>query len=141
MKLAIGSDHAGFCLKEDIKDFLTKKGFKVIDFGTYSPDRTDYPVYAAKVAKAVASKKAERGILVCGSGLGMCMAANKTKGIRAAACESEYTAKMSRLHNDSNILCLGERILPPAKAKKIAGIWLKTKFEGGRHSRRVKLIG
>lgn len=141
MKIVIGSDHAGFVLKEEIRGHLDKKRIKWADLGAYSEDSVDYPDVANKLAKLVASKKADRGILICGSGIGMSMTANKVKGIRAAACESVYTAKMSRLHNDSNILCLGARLLNKRTALKLVGIWLDTKFEGGRHLRRVKKIG
>ncbi|MCX5749354.1 MAG: ribose 5-phosphate isomerase B [Candidatus Saganbacteria bacterium] len=141
MKIAIASDHAGFDLKEKIKTFLLKKKIRVRDYGTFSLGPVDYPVYAKKAALSVSSKKADRGILVCGSGIGMSMAANKVKKIRAAACESFHTAKMSRKHNDSNVLCLGARLLSAKKALKIVDIWLKTGFEGGRHLRRVRLLG
>jgi len=140
MKIAIGSDHAGFVLKNEISGYLRAKRHKVIDLGAFSEDRVDYPDYAKKVAKTVASKKADMGILVCGSGIGMSMSANKVKGIRAAVCESIYTAKMSRMHNDANILCLGARILPKKKAFAIIDLWLKTSFEGGRHIKRVRKI-
>ncbi len=140
MKTYIGSDHAGYDLKESVKKYLLKKGYQIEDCGTHSTDSVDYPLFAKKVAAAVAAKKTNVGILICGSGIGMSMAANKVKKIRAAACESEYTAKMSRLHNDSNILCIGSRILSKDKAIKIVNIWLNTQFEGGRHLRRVKAI-
>ncbi len=137
----MGSDHAGFGLKEQIKKYLMDKGHTVRDTGPYTEDRCDYPVYAKKVATLVAKDKASKGILVCGSGIGMSMAANKVKGIRAAVCESLYTAEMSRMHNDSNVLCLGARILSKKKALAIVDKWLHTKFEGGRHLKRVRLIG
>lgn len=141
MKIAIGSDHAGFTLKEDIKQYLRKKRYVLTDFGAFSEESVDYPVFAQKVAKALASKKAVKGILICGSGIGMSMAANKIKGVRAASCESIYTAKMSRKHNDANVLCIGSRILSKKKALQIVDAWLRTEFEGGRHLRRVKKIG
>lgn len=140
MKIALAADHAGFPLKEKIKLHLKKKGFSALDLGTDSLKKTDYPDFAKKLAKTVTSKKVEKGILVCGSGLGMAMAANKVKGIRAVPCENIYTAKMSRAHNDANILCLGARILSKQKAFKIIDIWLETPFEGGRHIERIKKI-
>lgn len=141
MRITIASDHAGYKLKEGIKKYLINKHFKVLDLGTFSEESVDYPGYAKKAAKVVASGEAEKAILVCGSGVGMSMAANKIRNIRAASCESLYTAKMSRMHNDSNVLCLGSRILSKAKALNIVEIWLRTDFEGGRHLRRVKKIG
>lgn len=141
MKIALASDHAGFLLKGKIKSFLRKKGHVITDTGCFSEERCDYPDFAKKAARLVANKKTQRAVLVCGSGLGMSMAANKIKGIRAAACESLYTAKMSRAHNDSNVLCLGSRILDFTKAKKIISAWLDTSFEGGRHAGRVRKIG
>jgi ribose 5-phosphate isomerase B len=140
MKVAVGSDHGGYLLKEDIKKYLSKRkvGFK--DFGAYSEESVDYPDIGRKVAKAVASKKYKFGILVCGTGLGMSMVANRVKGIRAALCHNVYTAKMSRAHNDANILCLGGRVLKKAPALKIVDAFLRAPFEGGRHLRRVRKI-
>ena len=140
MKIAIASDHAGFVLKEEVKSFLKRKKYTVKDLGSYSEESVDYPDYAKKTARFVSSKKVSKGILICGSGIGMSIAANRFKGVRAAACESPYTAKMSRLHNDANILCLGARILPVKKALKLIEIWLSTKFEGGRHKRRIRKL-
>ena len=140
MKIALASDHAGFALKERIKSYLKDKGFSILDLGTDSEKKTDYPIFAKKAAKAVTLKKTEKAILVCGSGLGMAMTANRIKGIRAVSCENIYTAKMSRLHNDANILCLGARILSEKKAFKIIDVWLKTAFEGGRHINRINKI-
>lgn len=140
MKIAIGADHAGFPLKEDLKNFLAKEGHEIIDFGTDSEERTDYPDYAQKVAHAVADKKAERGVLVCGSGIGMCMSANRIKGVRAAVLRIEEDAKLSREHNDANVACLGGRISDPAKARSLLEIFLKTSFEGGRHLQRIQKI-
>jgi ribose 5-phosphate isomerase B len=141
MKIAIGSDHGGYLLKENITRYLNKRkvGFK--DFGAYSEESVDYPDIGRKVAKAVASKKFKFGILVCGTGLGMAMVANKVRGVRAAVCHNVYTAKMSRAHNDANILSLGGRVLKKALAKKIVDAFLRTPFEGGRHLRRVRKIG
>ena len=140
MKLSLGADHAGYELKEKLKKFLKAKGHRVIDRGTDSPESVDYPDFARKVARDVAKKRAKFGILICGSGLGMAMAANRVRGVRAAPCESVYTVKMARAHNDANILTLGARITGPAKARRMADVFLKTKFEGGRHLRRVKKI-
>lgn len=141
MKIAIGSDHAGYKLKEEIKKHLKKRRIVLKDLGAFSEKSVDYPDIAKKVAKAVASKKYRFGILVCGTGLGMAMVANKISGIRAAVCHNVYTAKMSRAHNDANILSLGGRVLKRAAAIKIVDVFLKTPFEGGRHLRRVRKIG
>jgi len=140
MKIAIGSDHGGYLLKEDIKKHLTKRKAEFKDFGAYSEVSVDYPDIGKKVAKAVASKKYKFGILVCGTGLGMSMVANKVRGIRAALCHSVYTAQMSRAHNDANVLSLGGRVLKKELALKIVDAFLKTPFEGGRHLRRVRKI-
>ena len=141
MKISIGADHGGFKLKEEIKDHLKKRKIAFKDLGTFSEESVDYPDIGKRVARAVASKKYKFGILVCGTGLGMSMVANRVKGIRAALCHNVYTAKMSRAHNDANILCLGGRVLKKALALKIVDAFLKTPFEGGRHLRRVKKIG
>ncbi|MEK7377005.1 MAG: ribose 5-phosphate isomerase B [Candidatus Margulisiibacteriota bacterium] len=140
MKIAIASDHAGFALKEKVKKFLANKKIQAKDLGTFSERPVDYPDYAKLAAKSVSLKKISGAVLICGTGQGMAMAANKFKGVRAAACESIYCAKMSRAHNDSNILCLGARILSFSKAMKITAVWLDTKFDGGRHLRRVRKI-
>jgi len=140
MKIAIGSDHGGFRLKEDIKAYLKKRKIGFKDFGAFSKEPVDYPDIGRKVAKDVASKKHKFGILVCGTGLGMSMVANRVKGIRAALCHNVYTAQMSRAHNDANILCLGGRVLKKAMALKIVDAFLKAPFEGGRHLRRVRKI-
>ena len=141
MKLAIGSDHGGFKLKEYLKSEIRKLGHQVKDFGTYSLDSVDYPDFAKPLAKAIAKNKYPLGILVCGTGLGVSMVANKVKGIRAAVCHNVYTAKMAREHNNANVLCLGERVLSKAEALKTLKVFLTTKFGGGRHLRRVKKIG
>ena len=138
-KISIGSDHAGFKLKESIKNYLTGAGYDVKDFGTNSEESVDYPDYAKLVSKDVV-KNNSRGILVCGTGIGMSIAANKIKGIRAAVCRNEYDAEMSRRHNDANVLALGSRITPKAKAKRIVDVFLKTPFEEGRHVQRIKKI-
>jgi len=140
MRIAIGSDHAGFPLKERIKKFLLEKGYEVIDFGTTSEDSTHYPLFAKEVSLAVQKGEAERGILVCGTGIGMSITANKFRGVRAALCLNEYMARMSRLHNDANVLCLGDRVLGEELALSIVEVWLETPFEGGRHAKRVELI-
>ena len=140
MKIGIGSDHAGFDLKERIKEFLQKEGHEVIDFGTYSKESTHYPLFAEKVSLAVQKGEVERGILICGTGIGMSITANKFRGVRAALCTNEYMARMSRLHNDANVLCLGERVIGVELALSIVKVWLETPFEGGRHIQRVELI-
>jgi ribose 5-phosphate isomerase B len=140
MKLAIGSDHGGFLLKEAIKKHLVSLNVPFKDYGTFSEESMDYPDIGKRVARSVASKKFRFGILVCGTGQGMAMVANKVKGIRAAVCHNVYTAKMSRAHNDANILTLGGRVLNKATALKLVDVFLKAPFEGGRHLRRVKKI-
>lgn len=140
MKIAIASDHAGFELKTKIKNFLEQSGLSVDDFGTFKTESADYPDYGILAARAVANEKADRGILVCGTGIGMSIVANKTKGIRAALCHSKETAELSRRHNDANVLTLGGRILDHQLALEMVEIWLKTPFEGDRHLRRVKKI-
>ena len=140
MKIALGADHAGFPLKEKIKEFLQNKGYEVLDMGTHSAESVHYPNFAEKVARAVQKGEADRGILICGTGIGMSITANKFKGIRAALCTNEYMARMSRRHNDANVLCLGERVLGVELALSIVEAWLEEEFEGGRHEVRVKLI-
>ena len=139
-KIFISSDHAGFRLKEDIKKHLKSKKFSFKDLGPMNDDRVDYPDYAHKLAKKVKVSKNNVGILVCGSGTGMNIAANKHKKIRAAQCFSAKSTKLSRLHNDANIITLGSRVLSKKNALNLVGIFLNTKFEGGRHSRRIKKI-
>lgn len=140
MKIAIGADHAGFPLKEKIKEWLTQQGVQVEDEGTTSTDSVDYPDFARKVGEDVAAKKVDRGILVCGSGIGMSMAANKVPGVRAANVHTVYEAQMSREHNDANVLTLGARVLTDDEAHSILDRWLSTKFAGGRHQKRVDKI-
>lgn len=140
MKVAIGSDHAGYEYKEMIKKYLEEKGFEVIDKGTYSNERTDYPIYAEKVAKAVANGEVDRGILICGTGIGMSITANKIKGVRASLCPNDFMAKMARKHNNSNILCLGQRVVGTDHALSIVDTFFSTEFEGGRHQKRISLI-
>lgn len=139
-KIAIGSDGVGFELKEKITQYLRSVGLEVTDFGTHSSDAVDYPDYAAQVAKEVASGEFERGILVCGTGLGMSIAANKVRGIRAAVCHDLFTAKLSREHNDANVLALGAWVVKPEEALKIVSTWLNTNYEGGRHVKRLEKI-
>lgn len=138
--IALGSDHIGFELKEPIKAYLGERGIETRDFGSTGPERTDYPVYARLVARAVAAGECSRGILFCGTGVGISIAANKVKGIRAVVCSEPYSAKLSRQHNDTNILCMGSRVVGLELAKMIVDEWLAAEFEGGRHSQRVKMI-
>jgi ribose 5-phosphate isomerase B len=138
--VAIGADHAGFALKEDLKAWLRERGHAILDCGTHSLEAVDYPDIAGLVAEAVTAGSAERGVLVCGTGIGMAMAANKIPGIRAAVCGDDYTARMSREHNDANVLALGARLLEPGSAVAVLGVWLDTVFAGGRHARRVEKL-
>jgi ribose 5-phosphate isomerase B len=140
MKIALGADHAGFELKEQIKRHLQQRQIEVQDQGTASTESVDYPDFARKVAHQVSEQRADLGILVCGSGIGMAISANKVNGIRAANVSSEYEAQMSREHNNANILALGSRILEQEKAFNIVDKWLSTAFAGGRHERRVEKI-
>lgn len=135
--IAIGADHAGYALKEKLKAWLSADGHRVIDHGTHSTDSVDYPDYAAAVAEAVRAGGAERGVLVCGSGIGMAMAANKVAGVRAAVAGDPDVARLSRQHNDANVLALGARLTTPTQALAVVQAWLATPFEGGRHARRV----
>ena len=139
-KICISSDHAGFKLKESIKDFLINKNISIIDLGPINEDSVDYPDYAKKVSNRVKSKRSDIGILVCGSGTGMAMSANKIKGIRAAVCYNLRSTRLSRQHNDANIISIGSRLTKKNTALKLVSVFLKTKFEGGRHQRRVKKI-
>ena len=140
MKIVIGSDHGGTHLKEVLKQHLAERGIEVTDAGTYTEESCDYPDIALKVCREITEGKSERGILVCGTGIGMSMAANKVKGIRAALCGDVFSAAMSREHNDANVICLGERVLGPGLAVRILDAWLDTEFAGGRHARRVDKI-
>ncbi len=139
-KISLSSDHAGFKLKESIKKFLIKKKIKVIDLGPKNTDSVDYPDYAKKVARNIITKKSDMGILVCGSGTGMAMSANKFKKIRAAVCYNKASTRLSRQHNNANIIALGARLTKRANAIKLVNVFLNTKFEGGRHLRRVKKV-
>ncbi len=139
-KISLSSDHAGFKLKESIKKFLIKKKIKVIDLGPKNTDSVDYPDYAKKVARNIITKKSDMGILVCGSGIGMAMSANKFKKIRAAVCYNRASTRLSRQHNNANIIALGARLTKRTNAIKLVNVFLGTKFEGGRHLRRVKKV-
>ncbi len=139
-KISLSSDHAGFNLKESIKKFLIKKKIKVIDLGPKNKDSVDYPDYAKKVARNIIAKKSDMGILVCGSGTGMAMSANKFKKIRAAVCYNKASTRLSRQHNNANIMALGARLTKKSDVMKLVNIFLNTKFEGGRHFRRVNKV-
>ena len=139
-KIVIASDHAGYSLKEYVKKFLFKKKLQISDVGTYNKDTVDYPVYAHKLSEKIKKNQKSIGILICGSGQGMIMAANKHKNIRAALCYNEKSTKLSRLHNDANVMTLGSRLISKKNALKLLNIFLNTKFEGGRHKRRIKKI-
>ena len=139
-KVSLASDHAGFDLKEKIKKFLIKKKIKVVDLGPKNNNSVDYPDYAKKVAKNASSKKSNVGILVCGSGTGMAMSANKAKKIRAAVCYNKASTRLSRQHNNANIMALGARLTKKSDAIKLVNVFLNTKFEGGRHLRRVNKV-
>lgn len=141
MKIGLGSDHGGYNLKEEIKKHLISKGIEVVDFGTENGvDSVDYPIYGEKVAKAVISKDVDYGILCCGTGIGISLAANKVKGIRCAVVSDTFSAKMSKAHNNANMLSLGERVLGKGLALEIVDAWLNTEFEGERHLRRVNML-
>ena len=140
MKIAIGSDHAGFEAKENVKRYLESKGHTVEDFGTYSTESCDYPDFAYAAAKAVADGDAERGVLICSTGVGISIAANKVKGIRCALCYEEVCAEFCRRHNDANVIAMGAKMTTVEKMEKLVDIFLSTNFEGGRHERRVNKI-
>lgn len=140
IKLAIASDHGGYILKNNIYKNLLIKGYDVTDFGTNSVESCDYPVYAKKVCEAILNNEFHYGILICGTGLGMQMCANRFKGIRAACVSDTYSAKMSRLHNNSNVLTMGARVIGEGLAYDIVDVWLNTNYEGGRHERRIKML-
>ena len=138
--IALGCDHGGYGLMQDVIKHLEERGLEYKNYGCYSEESVDYPVYAKKVAHAVADGECERGILICGTGLGISLAANKVKGIRACVCSEPFTAKMSRAHNDCNVLAFGARVVGGELAKMIVDTWINTEFEGGRHQRRVDLL-
>lgn len=140
MKIAVGCDHGGLDHKNAVKEHLENNGYEVADFGIYEYASVDYPDIAEKVARSVAKGECELGILICGTGIGMSLAANKVKGIRAAACSEHFSAKYTRLHNNSNILCLGGRVVGIGTAIELVDLFVKTEFEGGRHQRRIDKI-
>lgn len=138
--IALGSDHGGFALKEEIKKHLEEQGIEVRDFGCHSLESVDYPDIAYLLGKAVAAGECEKGILCCGTGIGISIAANKVKGIRAACCSDCFSAKLTRQHNDANVLCMGGRVVGPGLALMMVDLFLNTEFEGGRHQRRIDKI-
>ena len=138
--IAIASDHAGFALKEKIKKHLEELKFEICDFGTENEESCDYPVFAKKACEAVVSGQCDRAILVCGTGIGMSMAANKVKGLRAAVCTETFAAKYTRLHNDANVLCMGARVIGEGVAIEITDTFITTEFEGGKHKRRIDMF-
>ncbi len=140
MKIAIGNDHVGYYLKEAVLEVLNKRKIEVVDVGCFDNQSCDYPIYGEKVGHMVANREVDLGIVICGTGIGISISANKVNGVRAAVCTEPYSAKLSRMHNDSNILGLGSRVLGAELAKMIVEQWLDADFEGGRHNRRVDLI-
>ena len=140
MKIAVASDHRGFVVKEKIIRMINGMGHEALDYGPSTAEAVDYPEFASKVAKAISEKQIDRGILICGSGIGMCIVANKYDGVRAAPCHDDLTAEMSRLHNDANVLCLSADLLGDRLVNRMVEIWLATEFEGGRHARRLERI-
>jgi len=140
MKIALGSDHAGFELKEDLRAFLAERQVEVLDLGAFSEASVDYPDVAVKVAETVSRGEAERGVLICGTGIGMSIVANRFAGVRAALCHDVYTARMSREHNNANVLALGGRLIGKGLAREILKVWLESEFQGGRHERRISKI-
>jgi len=140
MKIAIGNDHVAVEMKNHIKKYLEEKGYELINLGTDASERCDYPIYGKKVAEAVASGECERGILICGTGIGISLAANKVKGIRAAVCSEAYSARLTRQHNDANIIAFGARVIGEATAEMIVDEFLNAEYEGGRHQKRIDMI-
>ncbi len=140
MKIAFGCDHAGYVLRQTILDYLNQHGFIILDMGTHSDESVDYPDYAFKVAEAVAAREADYGILICGTGLGMAISANKVDGIRAVTISEPYSAEMARKHNNANVLTMGSRVIGSDMALKIAEVFLNTEFDGGRHCARLEKI-
>ena len=140
MKIGIANDHTALEMKKDIIAYLESKGHEIVDYGTDSTESTDYPIWGEKVANAVASGEVEKGIAICGTGLGISLACNKVNGIRACVCSEPYTARYSRLHNNCNIICFGARVIGIEMAKMIVDEFFETEFEGGRHQRRVDMI-
>lgn len=140
MKIGIGNDHVALDMKEEIKVYLESKGLTVVDFGTNTSERCDYPVYGKAVAEAVAGGVVDCGILICGTGVGISLAANKVRGIRACVCSEPYSARLSKEHNNTNIIAFGARVIGLETAKMIADEWLSAEFEGGRHQKRIDMI-
>lgn len=140
MRIGIGNDHVAIELKSTIKEHLEQQGYEVVDFGTNSPERFDYPISGYKVGKAVASGDVDLGVLICGTGVGISLAANKVHGIRACVCSDPYSAKLSREHNNTNIIAFGARVVGPELAKMIVDEWLAATFQGGRHQRRIDML-
>lgn len=140
MRIGIGNDHVAIELKNTIKEHLEQQGYEVVDFGTNYPERFDYPISGYKVGKAVASGDVDLGVLICGTGVGISLAANKVHGIRACVCSDPYSAKLSREHNNTNIIAFGARVVGPELAKMIVDEWLSATFEGGRHQRRIDML-
>jgi ribose 5-phosphate isomerase B len=140
MRIAVGADHRGYLIREKVIDLLKQRGHEVQDFGTFSGESMDYPDVAAEVARRVSHGEADRGILICGTGLGMCIVANKFPGVRATPCHDDLTAEMSRRHNDSNVLCLSADLLGERLIDRMIEVWLNTPFDGGRHARRLEKI-
>ena len=140
MKIAIGNDHSALEMKREIKAYLEEKGHEVINFGTDTEESCDYPMYGEKVGRAVVAKEADLGILICGTGVGISLSANKVKGVRAVVCSEPYSAKLSKMHNNTNILAFGARVVGIELAKMIVDEWLNAEFEGGRHQRRVDML-
>lgn len=140
MRIGIGNDHVAIELKNTIKEHLEQQGYEVVDFGTNSPERFDYPISGYKVGKAVASGDVDLGVLICGTGMGISLAANKVHGIRACVCSDPYSAKLSREHNNTNIIAFGARVVGPELAKMIVDEWLGATFQGGRHQRRIDML-
>ena len=138
--IALASDHAGYALKKELEEHLRSKGYETKDFGTYSEESCDYAVYGSRAARSVAKGECEKAVLVCGTGIGMSLAANKVRGIRCVVCSEPFSAKLSRNHNDSNVLALGSRVVGSELAKMILDIWLESEFESGRHQRRIDLV-
>ncbi len=140
MKIAIGNDHVGVELKQHLVDYLSAKGHEIVNFGTDTAASTDYPIYAERVSRAVVSGECDRGILICGTGLGISISANKVHGVRCAVCSEPVSAELARQHNDANIIAMGARIIGPVMAEAIADVFLNTEFQAGRHQRRVDMI-
>lgn len=140
MKIAMGNDHSAVEMKKEIQKYLEEKGYEVIDFGTNSLESCDYPVYGEQVGRAVAAKEADLGIVICGTGVGISLAANKVKGIRACVCSEPYSARLSRMHNHTNVLAFGARVIGTELAKMIVDQWLEAEEEGGRHEKRIEML-